>query len=70
MLAIELVQPGTKEPNPQAVTSIIKYCFDRGVILLNAGTNYNVIRFLPSVKTSDELLADVLSVLDEAISAL
>lgn len=70
MLAIELVQPGTKEPNPQAVTSIISYCFERGVLLLNSGTNYNVIRFLPSVKTSDELLNDVLSVLDEAISAL
>lgn len=70
MLAIELVQPGTKEPNPQAVTSIISYCFERGVLLLNSGTNYNVIRFLPSVKTSDELLNDVLSVLDKAISAL
>jgi 4-aminobutyrate aminotransferase/(S)-3-amino-2-methylpropionate transaminase len=70
MLAIELVQPGTKEPNPQAVTNIISYCFERGILLLNSGTNYNVIRFLPSVKTSDELLQDVLAVLDEAISAL
>lgn len=70
MLAIELVQPGTKEPNPQAVSAIIAYCFERGVLLLNSGTNYNVIRFLPSVKTSDELLLDTLSVLDEAISNL
>jgi len=70
MIAIELVQPGTKKANPEAVTKAIAYAFQKGVLLLNAGTNYNVIRFLPSVKTSDELLLDVVSVLDEAFAAL
>ena len=70
MLAIELVNPGTKTANPEAVTKVIAHAFQKGVLLLNAGTNYNVIRFLPSVKTSDALIADVLSVLDEAFAAL
>ena len=70
MIAIELVHPGTKKANPEAVTKAIAYAFQKGVLLLNAGTNYNVIRFLPSVKTSDALLLDVVSVLDEAFSAL
>lgn len=70
MIAIELVQPGTKKANPEAVTKAIAYAFQKGVLLLNAGTNYNVIRFLPSVKTSDALLLDVVSVLDEAFATL
>ena len=70
MIAIELVQPGTKKANPEAVTKAIAYAFQKGVLLLNAGTNYNVIRFLPSVKTSDALLLDVISVLDEAFATL
>jgi len=70
MIAIELVQPGTKQANPEAVTKVIAHAFQKGVLLLNSGTNYNVIRFLPSVKTSDALLNDVVSVLDEAFAAL
>lgn len=70
MIAIELVQPGTKKANPEAVTKAIAYAFQKGVLLLNAGTNYNVIRFLPSVKTSDALLLDVVSVLDEAFATI
>jgi 4-aminobutyrate aminotransferase/(S)-3-amino-2-methylpropionate transaminase len=70
MIAIELVQPGTKTSNPEAVTKAIAYAFQKGVLLLNAGTNYNVIRFLPSVKTSDALLLDVVSVLDEAFATI
>lgn len=70
MLAIELVQPGTKDPNPDAVTKIIAYGAQNGLLLLSAGTYGNVLRFLPAVGVSDELIADALTVLDEALSSL
>jgi 4-aminobutyrate aminotransferase/(S)-3-amino-2-methylpropionate transaminase len=74
MLAIELVQPGTgattKEPNAEAVTSIVAYAAQHGVLVLNAGTYGNVLRFLPSLAVSDALIADAVQVLDDAFAAL
>ncbi|MEN2737656.1 4-aminobutyrate--2-oxoglutarate transaminase [Microbacterium sp. X-17] len=74
MVAIELVQPGTGEttkvPNPEAVSAIIAYAAQQGILFLNAGTYGNVLRFLPSLAVSDELIADALSVLDDAFAAL
>jgi len=70
MLAIELVQPGSKEPNSAAVASITSFATQRGVILLSAGTLGNVVRFLPSLAITDEQLRDAISVLDEAFAAL
>jgi 4-aminobutyrate aminotransferase/(S)-3-amino-2-methylpropionate transaminase len=70
MQAIELVVPGSKEPNPAAMASVIKYCQQQGVLILTAGTYGNVIRFLPPLVISDELLKDALGVLDQAFAAL
>jgi len=38
MQAIELVKPGTTEPNPEALTEALKYCVSKGVLILSAGT--------------------------------
>jgi 4-aminobutyrate aminotransferase/(S)-3-amino-2-methylpropionate transaminase len=70
MLAIELVHPGTKDPYAEAVTKIVAFGAQHGLLLLSAGTYGNVLRFLPSVKTSDALLEDALGVLDEAFATL
>jgi len=74
MLAIELVQPGTgattKLPNPDAVSAIVAHAARNGVLLLNAGTWGNVLRFLPSLAVSDALIADAIDVIDEALAAL
>ena len=70
MIAIELVQPGTHEPNAAAVTSISAYAAQHGVLLLTAGTYGNVIRFLPSLAISDALLTEALGVIAEAFAAL
>ncbi len=70
MQAIELVKPGSLDPNSEAMTKVINYCAKKGVLLLSAGTYSNVIRFLPPVVISDELLLDAISVLDEAFAAL
>ncbi|MGA1838670.1 4-aminobutyrate--2-oxoglutarate transaminase [Herbiconiux sp. 11R-BC] len=74
MVAIELVEPGTasttKTPNAEAVNAIVAFAAQRGVLVLTAGTYGNVLRFLPSLAVSDALLADALSVLDEAFASL
>lgn len=70
MIAIELVEPGTHTPNAAAVTAISAFAAQHGVLLLTAGTYGNVLRFLPSLAISNELLEDALSVLDEALASL
>jgi 4-aminobutyrate aminotransferase/(S)-3-amino-2-methylpropionate transaminase len=70
MQAIELVNPGTKDPNPEAMNAIVKYCQSKGVLVLTAGTYGNVLRFLPPLVISDELLKDALGVIEEALATL
>jgi 4-aminobutyrate aminotransferase/(S)-3-amino-2-methylpropionate transaminase len=70
MQAIELVEPGTKNPNTAAMSAVVKFCQSQGVLVLTAGTYSNVVRFLPPLVITDELLKDALSVLDDAFASL
>ena len=70
MQAIELIVPGTNEPNTAAMQAVVKYCQSKGVLVLTAGTYVNVIRFLPPIVITEELLLDAMSVLDEAFASL
>jgi 4-aminobutyrate aminotransferase / (S)-3-amino-2-methylpropionate transaminase / 5-aminovalerate transaminase len=73
MMAIELVKPGTaattKEANAEAAKAIAGACLQAGVVILTCGTYGNVIRLLPPLVISDELLNDGLDVLSDAIRA-
>ncbi len=73
MLAVELVRPGTarttKEPNAEATKAIAAACLQAGVVILTCGTYGNVVRLLPPLVISDELLEDGLDVLVQAIRA-
>jgi 4-aminobutyrate aminotransferase/(S)-3-amino-2-methylpropionate transaminase len=68
MQAIELVKPGSKDPNPDAQAAIIKYCQQKGVLILSAGTYGNVIRLIPPLVIPEHLLKEALEILDEAVS--
>lgn len=70
MQAIELVRPGTMDPNPEATDAVMKHCHQNGVLVLNAGTYNNVLRFLPPLAMSDELLHDALDVLAAGLAKL
>jgi len=70
MQAIELVKPGSNEPNPEAQLAIIKFCVNQGVLILSAGTYANVVRLLPPLVIDEDLLRDGLSVLEEAIASI
>ncbi|MFJ4651696.1 4-aminobutyrate--2-oxoglutarate transaminase [Nocardia sp. NPDC088792] len=67
MIAIELVRPGTSEPDPVLTKAVAAEALSRGVVLLTCGTYGNVIRLLPPLVISDELLADGLSVLADVL---
>ena len=68
MQAIELVIPGSKDPNPAALASIIKYCQQNGVLILSAGTYGNVIRLLPPLVMPEHLLKEALEVLEAGLA--
>jgi 4-aminobutyrate aminotransferase/(S)-3-amino-2-methylpropionate transaminase len=68
MQAIELVMPGSKDPNPAALSSAIKYCQQKGLLILSAGTYGNVIRLLPPLVMPEHLLKEALEILDEALA--
>lgn len=70
MIAAELVRPGTRDPNPDAVAAVNRYCHDHGVLTLTAGTFGNVLRFLPPLTISDDLLHEALGVLADAFRGL
>ena len=57
MRAVELVKDRkTKEPYKEAVSKVIKYSYENGVICIGAGTFGNVLRFLiPLTATVDQL---------------
>ncbi|MEV4287149.1 4-aminobutyrate--2-oxoglutarate transaminase [Nonomuraea bangladeshensis] len=70
MIAIELVEPGTKEPNPTAVQAVVKRCHAEGLLVLTAGTYGNVLRFLPPLVMPEHLLEEGLGILEKAIAEL
>ena len=70
MQAIELIKPGTDEPNSEAQLAIIKFCISQGVLIISAGTYANVIRLLPPLTINEDLLREGLSVLEEAIASI
>jgi 4-aminobutyrate aminotransferase/(S)-3-amino-2-methylpropionate transaminase len=69
MQAIELVVPGTLEPDPDSAGRMAAACLRAGVIVLTCGTWGNVIRLLPPLVISDQLLDESLDVLSEAAAA-
>lgn len=69
MLAIEFIDPETREPDAAIVSRAVAAAAQQGVLLLSAGSYGNVIRFLPPFTISDELLRDAVGVLDVALSA-
>ncbi|RZU66627.1 4-aminobutyrate aminotransferase/(S)-3-amino-2-methylpropionate transaminase [Microterricola gilva] len=69
MMAIELVDAASGEPDAALTGRVVAAAHAAGVILLSCGTYGNVIRFLPPLAISDELLAEGLQVVVDALAA-
>lgn len=68
MVGVELVtDKATKEPNKVATGAIVKRCYERGVLILKAGTYDNVVRLLAPLVISDDDLDEGLDVLVDAL---
>ena len=69
MIAVELVKPGGIEPDAELTKALCAAAHAQGVIVLSCGTYGNVLRFLPPLAISDELLTEGLDVLAAALGA-
>jgi 4-aminobutyrate aminotransferase/(S)-3-amino-2-methylpropionate transaminase len=70
MVAVEVVRPGTREPDAAATTAVAKACHAEGVVVLTCGTYGNVLRLLPPLVMPEPLLDEGLAVLDKAFATL
>jgi 4-aminobutyrate aminotransferase/(S)-3-amino-2-methylpropionate transaminase len=70
MIAVEFIHPDTAEPDAKLTNTLAARAHAAGVIVLTAGTFGNVIRFLPPLSISDELLNEGLDVLTGLLAEL
>lgn len=70
MIAVELVKSGSAEPDPDLTKALTTAAHAAGVIVLSCGTFGNVLRFLPPLSISDELLSEGLDVLAEILAGI
>jgi 4-aminobutyrate aminotransferase/(S)-3-amino-2-methylpropionate transaminase len=68
MIAAEFVDPATGEPDAALTARIAKESIAQGVIVLTCGTYGNIIRFLPPLTISDDLLNEGLDVVENALA--
>lgn len=69
MMAIELIDPVTGEPDAALTGRVATAAHAAGVILLTCGTYGNVIRFLPPLSIPDDLLLEGLQVVSDVLAA-
>ncbi|MEZ5498696.1 MAG: 4-aminobutyrate--2-oxoglutarate transaminase [Steroidobacteraceae bacterium] len=68
MVAIELVENGNAEkPDAASTKQLVQAAARRGLVLLSCGYYGNVIRFLPPLTISDELLMEGVGMLEKAL---
>ena len=70
MIAVEFVKPGSAEPDAELTNALATAAHAAGVIVLTAGTFGNVVRFLPPLTISDELLTEGLDILTGLLAEL
>jgi 4-aminobutyrate aminotransferase / (S)-3-amino-2-methylpropionate transaminase / 5-aminovalerate transaminase len=71
MLALELVKNReTKEPADDETKALVKFCFEKGLILLSCGTYGNVIRTLMPLVITDEQLDKGISIMKDGLHSL
>jgi 4-aminobutyrate aminotransferase/(S)-3-amino-2-methylpropionate transaminase len=68
MLAMELVVPGTTEPNTALTAAVTAACHQLGLVTLTAGTYGNVLRYLPPLVIGEDLLTEGLDILEQAFA--
>ena len=70
MIAIELVKSGTADPDPELTLRVATAAHAAGVIVLTCGMFGNIIRLLPPLAITDELLTEGVDVLTGLLADL
>jgi len=71
MMAMELVQNGDAEqPDADLTKNILGKAYEKGLVLLACGSRGNVIRFLPALNISDELINEGMDIVAECLAEL
>ena len=71
MVAMELVKDReTKEPATTEAKALVKFCCERGLVILSCGNFSNVIRTLMPLVITDEQLERGLAIMEEGIASL
>jgi 4-aminobutyrate aminotransferase len=72
MVALEFVRPDEgdgRTPAPELAKNVQQQAFDRGLLLLTAGTYVNVIRIIPPLVTTAEEVDRAIAILGESLQA-
>jgi 4-aminobutyrate aminotransferase/(S)-3-amino-2-methylpropionate transaminase len=67
MVALELVGDDARRPDRAKTARVLTSCHKQGLLVLSAGTHSNVIRLLPPLVISDQLLEEGLDILEGAL---
>lgn len=71
MIAMELVSDRkSKTPAADKTKQLVKFCFERNLIILACGTYGNVIRFLMPLVITDEQLAKGMEIVENGLTAI
>lgn len=70
MIAVELVKSGTAEPDAELTEKLAAAAHRAGVVLLTCGMFGNIVRLLPPLTITDELLAEGLDIMCGILSDL
>lgn len=69
MNAMELVHDDLS-PNPEAVSALQKRALEKNLLLLSCGSDKNVIRFIPPLIVTEEIIDEALLIVEEVLSEL
>lgn len=71
MLAMEMVTDGdVSKPNAQLTKDLVQRCYEKGLIIISAGTYGNVIRVLSPLTIKESELRKGLAIIEEALTEL
>lgn len=68
MIGIELVKPGTNQPDTEAFPFVARYAREHGLFLLDCGAYANVIRFVPPLCVTTEELDLGIDIIDRGLA--
>jgi 4-aminobutyrate aminotransferase/(S)-3-amino-2-methylpropionate transaminase len=70
MIALEIVKPGTTEPDAATAAAVSKACHEAGLLTLTCGTYGNILRFLPPLVMPEDTLRTGLAILADAFATV